>query len=576
MPTLKILMQVFVAVIGIVLSACLAAEKSVAPEITADLILVNGEVYTLSPDRGWAEALAIKDGYILAVGSTEDMRVYKGASTLIEDVGGRMVMPGIIDSHVHTLSAGLTNLACRLPGTFTNPDLEDFTASLMACNERFKDEPILMGRQFSQTAIPADKFNKAFLDSLIPDRPVMLADESGHVKWLNSKALSLAGITRDTSSPAGGKVVKGEDGEPTGVLLSNAEQLLARFAPPPPDRAERLRALDWAFGRASELGVTAMMDAIVLLDDMSLWAEFLSGRETAQRMNLCAWISNNDEDIPDPQYVRAAFDNAGFGPDVKLCAKLYLDGTPQAGTAAFLEPYADRDTVGKLGISVPVLQKTVRDYDDAGIMLKSHAIGDRAVREGLNAYESVILARGGNAHRHHMVHSSIIHPDDLPRYKQLGVPTEMIGTIAALIPYVKVSYYEPLGSERFHERYQPAGALIHQGAVLGANSDWGAGILHPMRSIQTLMTRKDPNDPDGAVAGAQHRVDLPTAIAMHTINNAYILHREDDSGSLEPGKRADLIVLNQNLFEIPVEDIRKTKVLLTLIGGETAWRTDGF
>ncbi len=538
-----------------------------------DLILRNGAIYTVDASRSWAQAIAIADGTILAVGKNTEIDLLAGPLTEVVDLKGRMVMPGIVDTHTHTIEAGVINQKCRLPGTFTNPGLDTFVAALRDCDVRFADDDILRGLQFTVTAIPGDKFNRQFLDSIISDRPVFLADESGHVKWLNSKALELAGITRDTESPEGGTVVKDEQGEPTGVLLSRAGGLASALRSDDEDPELEVRGLEWAFGRMSELGVTSVMDAIVRPDDLPVWRDSIARVGVAQHINLCLWGAGSD-DFNDPEVLKSAFAEVGLPEGVRMCVKLYPDGTHEAGTAALLEPYADRPGSGELNISPAALKRMVAAYDAAGIQIKTHNLGDRAVRVTLDAYEEVIQNRGNNALRHHITHNTTVHPDDIPRFRELNVGADMIGAIAALIPYVKTSYYDTLGHDRFHERVLPAGGFVRAGVVTSANSDWGAGILDPMRSIQTVITRRDPNNPDAPVAGPQHRVDLPTAIEMHTINGAWILGREEHTGSLEVGKDADLIVLDRNLFEIPAEDIRTVKVLLTLYRGKIAWKSD--
>ncbi len=539
----------------------------------ADLVLKNGQIYTVDAARSWAQGIAIADGKIIAVGTNAEIDSMVGPSTEIVELDGRMVMPGIVDTHTHTIEAGVINQKCRLPGTFTNPDLDTFVAALLDCDQRFADDDILRGLQFTVTAIPDDKFNRQFLDSIVPDRPVFLADESGHVKWLNSKALQLAGITRDTESPEGGTVVKDEQGEPTGVLLSRAGGLASALRSDDSDPELEVRGLAWAFGRMSELGVTSVMDAIVRPDDLPVWKTAIARAGLAQHINLCLWGAGND-DFNDPEALKSAFAEAGLPEGVRMCVKLYPDGTHEAGTAALLEPYEDRPGTGELNISPAALKRMVTAYDAAGIQIKTHNLGDRAVRVTLDAYEEVIEKRGNNGLRHHITHNTTVHPDDIPRFRELNVGADMIGAIAALIPYVKTSYYDTLGHDRFHERVLPAGGFVRAGVVVSANSDWGAGILDPMRSIQTVVTRLDPNNPDAPLAGPQHRVDLPTAIEMHTINGAWILGREGHTGSLEVGKDADLIVLDRNLFDIPTDRIRDTKIILTLYKGMTAWKSD--
>ena len=540
---------------------------------SADLVLKNGHIYTVDAVRSWAQAIAVTDGVIVAVGSNEEIEVFIGEGSTVIDLAGRMVMPGIIDSHIHAIGSGLDSKRCVLPGTFDNPGLEEMVAAIRACDERFAGHEILYGYRFTTSAVPKDRMNRQFLDSIVGDRPVILRDEAGHTLWLNSKALALSGVTRDTESPAGGVVLKGADGEPNGVLQSSAGGLIDHLRQPEPTPEELFAALNWSMRELVRLGVTSTMDAIVRTETLPLWKSVLIQQNLViPHLSLCLWIGDNSFPPPAAKDLRAVWDAQQFPRDVRLCAKIYGDNVLEAGTAGLLEPYANRDHSGRMNFEPAELQRIVADLDAQDIPIKTHSIGDRTAREVLNAYEIVINKRGSNELRHHLGHITMVHPDDFPRFRQLDVPAEYIGAISALIPYVKVSYYDSVGHDRFHERMQPVGGLVKAGAVVSANSDWGAGILDPMRSIQTTVTRMDPNDSEAPVAGAEYRVDLPTAIAIHTINGAYLLNREDQTGSLEVGKQADLIVLDRNLFEIPVEDIRNVEILLTLIGGRKAWQ----
>ncbi len=541
----------------------------------ADLVLTNGNIYTVDEGQPWVSAVAIRDGRFVAVGSDDQIARFIGSSTVNLDLKGRMAMPGIVDSHMHPDNVAMDSQRCILPGTFDNPGEDELVAAILECDRRFPDDEVLYGYRFTTSAIAPTRMTRWFLDELISDRPVFLRDEAGHTVWINTKALDLVGLTPDVKGPKGGVIVKNDEGELTGVFQSSARSLLGSLwrQDETPDSDVMRAGMNWTLDEMTRLGVTSYMDANFKSQMLPLWEQVFASREVSPRASLCFWATG-DMTMPDAKGIREAFDNARLPEGTKLCAKIYGDNVLEAGTAGLLENYADRDHAGQSNQTPKFLKEVVRELDKYDIQIKTHAIGDRTARSVLDAYEEVIEARGGNPLRHHLAHLTTVAPADFPRFRQLDVPGEFIGLITALIPYVELSYYRTLGHDRFHERMMPIGALHRAGATLSASSDWGAAILDPMRGIQTTITRKDPNNPDAPIAGPDHTVDLETAIAMNTINGAYLLGREHQTGSLEVGKMADLIVLDRNLFEVPEETIRGTRVLLTLIGGSVAWQSE--
>ena len=568
-------------------SSASAPSSSGAPVSTktADVIFHNAKIYTVDESRSWAQALAVKDGVIQTVGLTEDVMAYKGDATTVVDVGGRMVMPGIVDVHTHYELGGLTGVQCWLPNTFENPTIDDVIAGIKECDKRFPGNGWLYGNSFHANAIPPELYNSKWLDTIVADRPAQMLDEPGHGYLLNSKALEIIreknGVTDDTQSPEGGVVGKYADGTLNGVFRSTARKFL--IEEPAPSYDDKVEAYTWAIQELYKHGTTAIMNPFSgshMADnwwdgDLRAWKEAWNATSVQPRMDLCLFFGDGSYEPPSASRVLEVWDEANMPEEIKLCAKIYGDGVLEGGTAALVENYANRDHNGSLGFAPAELQALVTDIDAAGIPIKVHAIGDRTVREVLNAYELVIEKRGGNPLRHHIAHITSVHPDDWSRFRRLDVPAEFIGSVAALIPYVEKGYYPALGHDRFHLEMEPSGGILREGAVVAAVSDWGAALLDSMRSIQTVITRKDPNNQDSEVAGPMHRLDLPTAIAVHTINGAFIMRRENEIGSLEVGKQADLIVLDQNLFEIPEDTIRDTRVLLTVIGGKKAWEPDG-
>ena len=555
-----------------------AGQNELSTPASADLILHNSFIYTQDASRSWAQAIAIKDGVIVAVGSNQKMKAFSGEGTETVDLQGRMVMPGMIDSHIHAIGPGLDQFRCILPGTFENPTEADMVAAIKACDKRFHDDPILFGHRFTTSAIPMKEMTRQYLDAIVGDRPVVLQDESGHNKWLNSKALALTEIDNVTPNPEGGVIVRDENGEATGFLQSSAAKYIRHLEEPELSSEQYFQGLTWSMKEMARLGVTAGMDAIVRIDTLPLWQSVLSQEGlVAPRMNLCHWVGDNFRfEPPAAKDLVAAWDAQNFPEDVRACAKIYGDNVLEAGTAGMLENYANRDHPGRMNWTAEEFDAVIRDLDAHDLPIKVHSIGDKTTRTLLDVFTEVLAERGNNDIRHHIAHLTSVHPDDWARFRELDIPGEFIGAVSALIPYVKTAYYDSVGHERFHKQHHPAGGILRAGGIVNASSDWGAGILDPMRSIQTVITRKDPNNPEIPAAAPEHALDLPEAIAVHTINGAYVLGRDQQTGSLEVGKQADLIVLDRNLFEVPVEEIRDTQVLWTLIGGREAWRHEQF
>ncbi len=548
------------------------------PEPVADIVWTNGRIYTVNEAQPWADAVAIKDGRFIAVGTNQEILRFVNKGTERVDLAGRMAMPGIVDTHVHATEAGRMATTCWAPGTWDRPSMEEFARVIRECNERYPAREVVYLYSFGPSTVEEDSFNKYFLDGVVADKPVVLGDPLHYTMWLNSMALELAGITRDTQPQNGGEIVKDGLGEPTGVLLG--ETGLLKKLPLPRGPAESLESavdgLNWTFYELAQHGVTSIMDAIVPVQALPVWKSVLDDHPSPPRSNLCLWVGRDSDNVPAAIDLRAAFDASGLPDDVKVCAKIYTDGIMEDGTSGLIEPYANFEHNGRMNFEPAQLLDIVADLDAHGIQAKAHSIGDRTTRELLNAYGKVIEDRGNNVLRHHIAHITAVHPDDISRFAELGIPAEHISALQAMLPYVELTYYPALGHERFHEEITPIGALVDSGAIVAANSDWPPAMLAPFLGIQTLVTRQDPYDANRDVIGPQNRIDLETSIRIHTLNGAYLLHREQQTGSIEVGKEADLIVLDQNLFDVPIEDVRHTKVLTTMIGGKIAWQSPEF
>jgi len=568
-----------------ILSA-VAASSSASAKIMADTILYNGAIYTVDNNLPWAQAIAIQGDKILAVGSDKDIKTLQDSETRSIDLQGRMVMPGIVDVHAHVTMGMLAGIRCFLPDTFAQPTVEKITSALRECDEKLPGEGWLYGYRFSAGILSQEDKNAKTIDKMVSHRPVLVEDEAGHTLIVNSLGLEILrknGVSENSEVPEGGTLGIGKDGKLSGYFGSTARNLLPLESSPTED--DMNEAMQWGIEELFRQGTTALMEPLVFPhEETNYWqSEFAAWRQAFEtepvmpRVNICGYMGDGSYPAPPVSKVIEAFEAARLPKDVKRCAKIYGDGVLEAGTAALVEEYDSESGLsgtGNLGFQQKELNKMVAELDANDLSVKIHSLGDRTVRSTLNAYEPVIKERGGNPLRHHVAHITVVHPDDYSRFQELDVPAEFIGATNALIPYVEGGYLRALGEERFHNNMQPAQALVNHGAILAANSDWGAALLDNMRSIETVITRMDIHNPAAPIAGPSNRVDVPTAIAMHTINGAYILRREQDIGSLEVGKKADLIVLDQNLFLVPKTEIHNTKVLLTLVGGAKAWQQE--
>lgn len=271
----KSLTLIVVAIFSLLFQGCEEQNASNHPQ-TADQILTNAAIYTVDAERSWAEAVAILDRTIIAVGSDKEISVFRGTDTVVHDLAGQMVMPGVIDTHIHALGPGLDSERCILPGTFDNPDETDMVKALEACNERFAGDNILYGYRFTTSAIAKEKPPRQFLDNIVPDRPVILYDESGHNNWLNTKAMALTEITDKTPDPEGGVIHRDENGVATGYLQSNASQYIDHLSQPGPTLEAQVKALNWSMQELARKGVTAAMEAITPTEMLPIWKTVLA------------------------------------------------------------------------------------------------------------------------------------------------------------------------------------------------------------------------------------------------------------------------------------------------------------
>ena len=553
------------------LTLCLglaACEPKVPP---ADLVLRNGRIYTLDDARTWAEALAIDDGRIVFVGPDAGVDALVGPETRFVDLEGRMVLPGFHDSHVHPVSGGVELGQCDLNGLATR---EGLFAAIEECAARTPDEEWLVGGGWDLPLFPGANPHRSDLDRLSPGQPAYLSSADGHSTWVNSRALDIAGIDATTPDPPNGRIERDpKTGEPTGTLRESASALVSKHLPPlePEDYVEGLKR---ALRMANGFGITSLIEASARDRTLEAYAALARSEELTARVRVSLTVaeSKDESQVDELIQMRARYQADGIRADA---AKIFADGVIESGTAALLEPYLDFGHRGELNFTPEVLDRIVSRLDKEGFQVHVHAIGDRAIRASLDAFEKARSANGQRDSRHHISHIELFHPDDIPRFRSLGVVANFQPLWAFADSYITDLTEPQLGPERSRWLY-PIKSLKDSGAVLAAGSDWSVSSMNPLDAVQVAVTRRDLTAPPGPSWIPEERVDLDTILAAYTRGGAYLQHEEALTGSLEVGKRGDLIVLEKNLFDVPETEIHRVRVLLTLLDGKEVFRDPSF
>ena len=551
-----------------VVLVALGCHKAAPDRPPADLVLRNGAVYTVDAARSWARTVAVREGRIVHVGGDSLPSGLIGPETEVVDLAGGMLLPGFEDGHVHLLLGGVELGECTL---YTLENAVAVLDSITACAAA-RPDGWLRGVGWELTAFPGANPSKAALDRIAPDRPAFMEAADGHSAWANSRALELAGITRDTPDPPDGRIERDpRTGEPSGTLRETAMDLVSRLLPERTD-AELAAGLERALPLAAERGITTIMEALA---SESLLRAYASA-DRAGRLTLRVVVAADAE--PDSTGVEGVVRRLGewrsqyTTPRVRpSTAKLFEDGVIESGTAALLEPYLDRKgDAGKPTYSQPVLDSLATALDRNGWQVHVHAIGDRAIRMTLDAFEHARLASGARDARHTITHLQLIDPADLPRFRQLGVVANFEPFWANGDEYLTRLAEPALGPKRSRWLY-PIRSVAKEGAVVSAGSDWSVSSLAPLDGIQVAVTHRPPDAPDQPTWRPEEAVDLPTAIAMYTINAAYQNHLERETGSIEVGKLADLVVLERNLFDVPADELHAVRVTRTFLEGKTIY-----
>ncbi len=544
----------------------IACARQPAGEV-ADTVYTNGRIYTVNEAQPWVEAMAIKDGSFLVVGSNADVETVTGDATEVVDLGGAFAMPGLIDIHTHPSMSMNFRVFCELPGTFYNPTEEMTIAALRECIEVYpEDQEWFIAEGYSSPALSEETLTKEFLDELIPDRPAYVKDESGHFGWANSKAFELVGIDRNTPDTPEGYYSRTADGEPAGQIFEAAmnpfEDTILPLAP-----EVQLLAKTKLLEDASRKGVTSMGDAYVFERDLVDWQSLKQSGELNLHLNLYMWGNFGTAELnPVSEILRyyEEYDLPGT-PGVKMS----MGGALESRTEVMLDNgYRDGSNPEPL-IPAPKFAAYVKELDDAGIQIKVHAIGDGTVRAVLDGYEPAIRARGENTLRHHIDHCSYVHPDDMRRMVEIGVGCSAWPMLGAAVGFT-LNQADIVTEEKFAD-VGPHRDLLDAGVPMANHSDAPQANLWPWWGMEATITRGFPGEPGIARLAEHQALTLEETLKVHTISGAWILRLDNETGSIEVGKWADMIVVNHNLFEIPETEIHKTEVLKTLFKGEVVY-----
>jgi hypothetical protein len=543
-------------------SSALAADRP-----TADLIVTNARVWTVDPKRPEAEALAILGDRLVAVGNRAEVEAWRGPSTEVIDAGGRRVLPGFSDTHVHFVdgSAKLSRVDLK---DARSPD--EFTRRIAAAARALpKGQWVLGGNWDDQGLAPPQLPTRGWLDATTPDHPVWVDRYDGHMAVANGLALQLAGVTAATKDPPGGEIVRDARGEPTGLLKDAAMAFVSRVVPPLTAEA-RLGVIRQGLQHAASLGVTSVQDMNPAYEDVAAYADLLERGELTARI-YAAPLETQWED-----QAKLGLRRAFGSPWLRLGAlKGYADGSLGSTTAYFFEPYTDAPgTRGLLSDemqSLAGIRERLVKADAASLQLCVHAIGDRGIAMTLDLFEDVLKANGPRDRRLRIEHAQHVAPADFARFARLGV-------IASVQPYHAIDDGRwadaRIGPERSKTTYAFRSFLDH-GVRLALGTDWFVAPLNPMETLYAAVTRAtlDGKRPDGWVP--EQKITLAEAIAAYTTGSAYAEFQEKDKGSLTPGKLADLVILSQDVFAVPPAAIKDVVVERTIVGGKVVYRRGG-
>jgi predicted amidohydrolase YtcJ len=527
--------------------------------VAADLVVTNARVYTADDARPLVEAFAVRGGRVVFTGSAREAKALTGANTRVVDAGGRTVIPGMVDGHAHFAGLAQKLRSVDLVGT------KSLTEVIERVVERAKRTPKgswIIGRGWDQNAWGNTAFpTHEALSAAAPDHPVILERVDGHAAYVNAAAMQLAGLTATTKDPSGGKIIRDAKGNPTGVLIDRASNLVESKVPPL-SRDEMRAALKDAVARMHSLGLVGMHDAGASRENIDLFEAMAQQGD----LNLRLYVMIGDDAKALEHYFQVGPRSALYDGQVWVRAvKLYADGAMGSRGAALLEPYSDDPNNSGLLLSAPAhIEEVAKRGLAAGFQINTHAIGDRGNRVVLDAYEKALNARPAADHRFRVEHAQILHQDDIPRFAQLGV-----------IPSMQASHQtsdmywigKRLGPTRLYGAYAWQ-SLLQTGVVIPNGSDFPVEEVNPLISFHASIARQDARDWPAGGWYPEQRMSREDALRSMTLWPAYAGFQEQAMGSITPGKYADFVVLDQDIMRVPASLVLTTRVLETWVGGK--------
>jgi predicted amidohydrolase YtcJ len=548
--------------VGGAVSAIAAVAQS---KPVAELIITHANIWTVDEAHPRAQAVAVFGDRIIAVGSDADVASLRGPGTKMIDAGGKLLLPGFNDAHVHFVSGGVQLDSVQLNDATST---EEFVRRIA---ERAKKTPKgewIQGGDWDETKwLGSPLPTKEMIDPVTPDNPVFLSRYDGHSSLANSVALKLAGVTAQTPDPAGGTIVRDVQGNPTGDFKDAANDLVSKVIPSA-SHDQLMRGVKRALEHAASLGVTSVQNMDPEYADIAAYAELLQAGELTTRVYAAPLITQVDDQA------KIGIRHAFGGPYLRIGAvKAFADGSLGSRTAYFFEPFLDQpDNHGLLSDEMQplsVMRDRMMKADTAGIQICTHAIGDQAISMILDLYAGIVKAHGEADRRFRIEHAQHMAAKDFDRFAQLNV-------IASVQPYHAIDdgrWAEArIGHDRASRTY-PFRTFLNHGVHLAFGTDWDVAPLNPMLGLYAAVTRAtlDGKNPNGWFP--EQRLTVEESVRAYTMGSAYAEFQEKEKGSITPGKLADMIILSDDIFAIDPVKIRDVTVLKTIVGGKVVWDT---
>jgi predicted amidohydrolase YtcJ len=537
----------------------------------AEQVYVNGEIYTVDANLPWAQAVAIAGEKIIYVGNNDDIQSLINEETKVVDLEGKMMLPGFHDTHVHLISGGMQENKCTLN------DLKTVEGVLIRIEEYLRYTNPVEGEWIHCSGLDmtlSEQISREQLDKISNDHPLYVQTSDGHSMWVNSCALELAGINEDTPNPPQGEIVRIPGTQiPTGFLHDFATQIVKNIIPAA-SMEERTAGLQTGMKIAHQFGITSVLEPG--MDEHLLAPYVLVSDENKLQLRVRASISPIywqpgafGDDIIDFIDTREQYTRENINVE---SVKMYIDGVLENGSAVLLEPYLiDAFNGNPPFYPQDELDSYITWLDKKGLQVHLHAIGDGGVRMALDAFEAARKANGKKDNRHTICHLQMIDPQDAPRFGELGVCSSFQPLWARVDEWVTDLNIPQVGEERV-KKFYVINSVYKNGGIIAGGSDWFVSSMNPLEAIETAIRRQDPYLSESSpTLNLQEAVDIETMIAAYTINGAYVMHQEDKTGSIEVNKKADLIILDQNICKIPATDIHKTKIIQTIFDGQVVY-----